>query len=91
MPRGKMISSALRALRNFVGADASPFERVGGAVAQFVETAMNVGVVVFVVMDEGINYRPRLLRCRCVVEIDQRTILDLLVESREIFAPCGPV
>ena len=50
VPRVKMISSALRGVDEFRGAGAGGFEGGRGAVAQFVDAAMDVGVVVLVVM-----------------------------------------
>ena len=67
----------------FRGAGARGFEGVRGAVAQFVDAAMDIGVVVLVVMDERVNHRARLLRRGGVVEINQRLAVDFLVEDRE--------
>ena len=75
----------------FGGAGAGRFERGGGAVAQFVDAAMDIGVVVLVVMAQGVEHRARLLRGGGVVEIDQRLAVNLLVEDREIGAQCFPI
>ena len=69
VPRVKMISSALRALMNRA-ARARGFEGGGGAIAQFVDAAVDVGVVVLVVIAQGLEHRARLLRGGGVVEVD---------------------
>ena len=59
---------------------------VGGALAQRVDAAMHVGVVVQVVVGDGVNHRPGLLRRRRVVQIYQRFPVHLLVQDWEILA-----
>ncbi len=70
----------------FRGAGAGGFESGGGAIAQFVDAAMDVGVVVLVIMAQRLDHRARFLRRGGVVEINQRLAMDLLVEDREILA-----
>ena len=77
-------------VEEFRGAGAGGFEGGGGAIAQFVDAAMDVGVVVLVVMTQRVDDGARFLRCGGVVEIDQRLAVDLLVENREIRAQCLP-
>ena len=84
VPRVKMISRLPRRGRRqplsgvFVGG--------GGPIAQLVESAMDVAVVVFVVMRQGVDDRARFLRGRRIVEIDQRMSVDRLVQDRKILA-----
>ena len=52
---------------------------------------MDVGVVALLVVEERVENHPRLLRGGGIVEIDERTTVDLLVEDREILAQSGPV
>src|SRR4051812_30952527 len=52
---------------------------------------MNVCVVVFVVLPERVDNRPRLLRRRRVIQIDERMSVDLLVEDREILSDRFPI
>src|SRR5262245_49470112 len=50
----------------------SRFVSAGGTVAQLMDTAVDVGVVVLVVTDDGIENLPRLLAARRAVEVDER-------------------
>ena len=70
----------------FCGAGAGGFKRVRRAVAQFMDAAMDVGVVVLVIMHQRVNHRAGLLRRGGVVEINQRLAVDLLVQDRKIRA-----
>ena len=67
------------------------FKRRRGAIAQFMDAAMDVGVVVLVVMNERVDHRSWFLRGRRVVEIDQRLAMDLLVEDGKILAQLLPI
>ena len=91
VPRVKMISSALAALMNFAARARAASNAVRGAVAQFMDAAMDIGVVVLVVMHERVNDRARLLGGGGVVEIDQRLAVDFLVQNREIRAKFCPI
>ncbi len=62
-----------------------------GAVAQFMDAAMDVRVVALVIMHQRVNHRARFLRRGGVVEINQRLAVDLLVEDRKILSQCGPL
>ena len=53
---------------------------------QRVNTAVDVGVVVLVVVDQGIDDLVRLLGGRCVIEIDQRLAVDLSLQDRKVLA-----
>ena len=64
---------------------------VGRTRTQFVQAAMHIGVVVLVVMPEGIDHRTRLLRGGRVVEIDQGLAVYRFAQDREILTDCGPV
>jgi hypothetical protein len=75
----------------FRGARARGFKGVRGAIAQLVDAAMDIGVVVFVIMHERVNHRARFLRRGGVVEINQRLAVDFLIENRKIFSQRRPV
>ncbi len=75
----------------FRGAGARGFKRVRGAIAQFVDAAMDVGVVVLVIMHERVNHRARFLRRGGVVEINQRLAVDFLIQDRKILSQRRPV
>ena len=75
----------------FGGARPGGFVTGRGAIAQFMDAAMDVGIVVFVIMHQRVNHRARFLRRGGVVEINQRLAVDLLVEDREILAQFCPV
>ena len=61
---------------------------VGGTRGQRVGAAVDVGVFVFVEVDEAIDHALRLLRRRAVVEPHQRAPVDVLLQDREV-APDG--
>ena len=69
---------------------AGTFVGSGGAVAQFVQAAVDVAVVLFVIVIEAIQNGSRLLRSGGVVEIDEWVSVDLLVKNREIPADRKP-
>ena len=60
-----------------------------GAVAQLVQTAVDVAVVVLVEMGERVDDPPRLLGGRGVVEIDEGLPVDLLVEHGKFVPDIG--
>ena len=62
--------------RGFVGA--------GRTIAQFMNTPVNVGVVVLVVALDRIKDGTGLLRCGGAVEVDERMAVDFLIKDREI-------
>ena len=63
---------------------ARAFVLLRGAGAQLVHAAMDVAVVALVVPRERLDDGARLLRSGGVIEIDQRLVVDLLVENREL-------
>src|SRR5579859_4193856 len=75
----------------FGGARPRVLKRGRGAIAQFVDAAVDVGVVAFVIMDQRVNHHARLLRRGGVIEINQRLAVDLLVKDGKIPAERGPV
>jgi hypothetical protein len=75
----------------FRGAMAGGFEGGSGAVAQFVNAAVNVGIVLLVVIAQRIENGPRFLRGGGVIEVDQRIPVDLLVQNRKILALRFPI
>src|SRR5689334_13900488 len=54
------------------GTGSAGFKGGGGAIAEFVDAAMDVGVVPFVIAHESIDDSTRFLGRRRVVEINQR-------------------
>ena len=91
VPRVKMISSALpapRICRHALRATSRTLSRSG---TQFVEAAMNVGVVVLIIIPERIDDRARLLRCRRVIKIDERMTVHFLMEDRKILPDDTPI
>src|SRR6266487_6591102 len=59
--------------------------------AQLVKPTMHVGVFVLVVMPKRIDYRPRFLRRRGTVKVDQGMTTRLFAEDREILAEGIPI
>ena len=62
------------------------FVLLGRVLGEIVHAAMNVGVVALVVMRDGVDHRPRLLRGRGVVEVHQRMPVHLLLQNGKIAA-----
>src|SRR5205807_559745 len=58
--------------------------RAGGALRKQVDAAMNVGAVLGVEADDGVDDGARLLRRRGVVEVDERLAPDPLLQDREV-------
>ena len=52
---------------------------------------MDVGIVVLVIMNEGVNDRARFLRRGGIVEIKQRLAMDFLIENRKILSQRRPI
>ena len=71
--------------------DARAFVFVGGALAQRMDAAMDVGVDVRVVALQRIDHRLRLLRGGGIVEIDQRLAVHRLAQDGKILAPAGDI
>ena len=90
-PAGEDDFISAAGIDEFRSADAGGFKRGCGAIAQFMDAAMDIGIVVFVVMAERVNHRARFLRCGGVVEIDQRLAVDFLIEDREVLPQCSPI
>ena len=63
---------------------AGGLEGDGRAAAQFVDAAMDVGVVAAVKLVHGLQHRERLLRGRGIVKINEREPVDLLAEDGKI-------
>src|SRR5207249_1721268 len=66
-------------------------EGCGGAIAQFVNAAMNVRIVAFVIISQCVNDCGRLLSSRRVIEVDQRMAVDLLIEDGKVLAEVFPI
>ena len=56
----------------------------GGVLAERVQAAVDVRVVRLVVLANRVNDRPRLLRGRRVVQVDERLVVDPLRQDREV-------
>jgi hypothetical protein len=59
---------------------------VGGPLAQVVDAAVDVGILLGVEPADRVDDRLGLLAGRGVVEIDQRLAADLLTQNREVLA-----
>ena len=70
---------------------AGAFVGGGGAIAQLVDAAMDVRILVLVVVLDGLEDGARFLGGGAVVEVDQRMSVDLLAEDGEILAKLFPV
>ncbi len=66
--------------------DASFLVKLRGPFAERMNAAMHVGVIVFVIVPKRLDHRPRLLRRRGIVEIDERLAVHLLMQDRKIGA-----
>ncbi|MNI39761.1 hypothetical protein D3C73_939510 [compost metagenome] len=53
--------------------------------AKRMNTAMNIGVIEFIIVFEGIQYNKRFLGCRCTIEINERMPIYLLIQYRKLF------
>ncbi len=73
------------------GAFAGALVGGGGAVAQFVDAAVDVAVVVLVVAADRVDHRARLLAAGPAVEVDERFAVNLLVENGKVTPQGGPV
>ena len=62
------------------------FVMLGRAHAQRVETAMDVGVFVFVIIADDIEHGARLLGAGGAVKVNQRMTVHALPQNRKIFA-----
>ena len=78
-------------INEFRDAFARGFVSVGGAVAQLMDAAVDVGVVVLVVAHEGVDDLARFLAGGRVVEVDQPMPVDFLIEDWEVGAESGPI
>ena len=65
---------------------AGGFKGNRGAVAQFMNAPMNVGVVVLVIMHQRVDDGAGLLRGGGVIKINQRLAMDILVQNPEILS-----
>src|SRR5712691_1145438 len=64
----------------FGGAGAGGLKSRRGAVAQFVDTTMDIRIVLLVIVPQSVDDRPRFLRGRRVVQVEQWMSMNLLVE-----------
>ena len=61
------------------------------AVAELVDTAMHVRIVVLVVMAQSIQHAEGLLTRSRIVQIDQGMSVDFLIENRKVSPESGPI
>src|SRR5262249_40906923 len=73
------------------GAFASGFVGISGAIAQFVNAPVDVGVVAFVITEDGVKDGPGLLRRGGVVEVNEGVAVDFLIEDREVGSEIRPI
>jgi hypothetical protein len=67
-------------------ATASPLVEFRGILREEVDSTMDICVVVKITLRDLFDDRQRFLRGGSIVEIDQRTTVDLTVQDGEIFA-----
>ena len=75
-----------RGIQEMPGLDARLFVGRGGALAQFVHAAMDVGAIHLVEMADGVDHHGGLLRGGGAIQVDQRLAVNRLLEDREILA-----
>ena len=85
-PRTNTISSRLSRIHKTPHRFPRRIVRLGSAHAQRVYAAMDVGVIVLIVVRNGVNHSARFLRGGCVIQINQRLAVNLLGKNREIAA-----
>ena len=65
---------------------ARPFVEGRGLLGQAVDTAVDVGVVLFVVLVEGVQHLPRFLGGRGVVEVDELLLAHPTIQDGKVSA-----
>src|SRR5688572_25218977 len=65
---------------------ARPFVEGRGLLGQAVDTAVDVGVVLFVVLVEGVQHLPRFLGGRGVVEVDELLVAHPTIQDGKVSA-----
>ena len=73
-------------IEEFGGALSGGFEAGGMLIAQFVNTAMDIGIIALVVIIQRLDDRAGFLGRGGVVEINQRLSMDLLVQDGKVCA-----
>ena len=79
-----MISRQSAALIKRCSLDAGLFVMAGGALAQLVHAAMDVGVIQLVELVHGVQNHLRFLGGGGVIQIDQRLAVDVLIQYGEV-------
>ena len=64
---------------------------LGRAHAQRVQTAVHVGVFVFIIIADDIQNGARFLRAGSAIEVNQGMTVDALPQNWKIFAERGPI
>src|SRR5947209_15403085 len=75
----------------FGGALPGGLESIRGAIAQLVNASVDVGVIPFVKMAQGIEDGARLLGSSGVIQIDQRMSMHLLIENGKVLPQLCPI
>ena len=70
----------------FCRAVARALKSLGGTPAQFVDAAVDIGVVILVKPAQGVDDGSGLLRSGGIVQIDERMSMNLLVKDGKILA-----
>ena len=83
----------LRTGRAEISGDTFPgtFVGLGRARTEFVQAAVDIGVLVFVIIPQGVEHLSRLLGGRRVVEIDEGMIVRPLQQDRKIIPDRAPI
>src|SRR5438876_790199 len=70
---------------------AGGFERRCRSIAQFMDAAMDVSIVAFIVIPERVKDQARFLARRGIVEINQRITVDFLMEDGKVRTQFLPI
>ena len=81
-----MISRGSAGVHEPLQLDARILVSLGGALAEQVNAPMDVGVVLRVIVHQGVDDRLRLLAGRGVIKINQRLAVHLLLEDGKVLA-----
>ena len=73
------------------GADAGAFIGRCRAIAQLMNPAVDVAMVVLVIMADRIDDRPRFLAAGCAIQVNQRPAVNILVENGKIRPQSRPI
>ena len=91
VPRTKMISLSEAALIKVATFPSGGFINIGRYLREVVYASVYIGILVGVIMREGIDDRAGFLRCGAVVEVHERLALHLLAQDGEVRANAAHV